>query len=271
MKLKTLGSSKKIAGTILASALVLGSLGTISAFTASFGDAVPKNAVMTAPGIADVSNTIGTAQGMVEYSKNEYARTDGSQNVTMEYWYNPETKDYRMDSREYSADHKLLSYRSTYRLEGGAELVYIQRDANGNPLRGKIVKKTDDPEGFARIKFPATEFEARKEYYRDGSWTSIGTEQTADGKTLNKIMQSYQSYIDDDTQVNAQLIAFLDPETGLPVKDELYEDSTGTPKLFSSSASAFAEIADTGSVFGTDGLTLTQVQTVAAAAAAFEK
>lgn len=271
MKRKTLGSSKKIPGTILASALVIGSLGTISAFAASFGDAVPKNAVVTAPGIADVSDPVGAAQGTVQYSKNEYARTDGSQKVTMEYWYNPETKDYRMDAREYSADHKLLSYRSTYRLDGGAELVYIQRDANDHPISGKIVKKTDDPEGFARIKFPATEFEARKEYYRDGSWTSIGTEQTADGKTLNKMMQSYQSYIDDDTQANMQLIVFLDPDTGLPVKDELYEDSTGAPKLFSSSSSEFKEVADTGSVFGTDGLALTQVQTVAEAAATLEQ
>jgi hypothetical protein len=98
--------------------------------------------------------------------------------------------------------------------------------------------------------------------FTDSNWTSVGTEQTTDGKTLNKLSaEIYQSYINDTTQANMKLIEFIDQATGLPVKEELYEDSTGQYKLFSSDTSEYKYIKDDGTIFKTDiGVTLTPYQ-----------
>ncbi|WP_274649568.1 hypothetical protein [Paenibacillus humicola] len=264
MKLLEAVKSKKIAGTFLASALVIGSLGTISAFAANGSDAIPKNTVMTASAPTDASAAASDkAEGTIEYGKAVYSRTDGSQNFTLEHWYNPQTKDYRTDVIDYSADHRFLGYRSTYYLNGRSEMVVIQRDQNGNPVSGKMLKRTDDPKPFEPLDQKNLDFSAVKENYEASYWTSVGTEQTPDGKTVNKIMDSYQSYIDDNTQANMQYIVYLDPKSGFPVKEELYEDSSGTFKLFSTDTDEYQYVSDDGSIFNIGGITLTPVKSSA--------
>ena len=263
MKLFEAFKRKKMAGTVLASALVIGSLGTITAFAANGSDAIPKNTVMTASAPTDASIAPQDAQGTVEYGKDTYARTDGSQNFTMEHWFNPQTKDLRTDLAEYSSDHQLLRYQSTYYVNGGNDMVVIQRDQNGAPVSGKTLKRTDDSKSFDIIKQKNPGFDSEKENYKAAYWTSVGTERTSDGKTLNKLMNSYQSYINDDTQANMQYIAYVDQASGFPVKEELYEDSTGTFKLFSTDTEEFRYVSDDGSIFATDGVTLTPVKTSA--------
>ncbi|MBW7453092.1 hypothetical protein ACFOLF_22550 [Paenibacillus sepulcri] len=261
MKFQAAGKNKKIVGTVLASALIIGSLGTITAFAANNSDAVQKGALISVPAAADASDAPVAAQGTIQYSKDVYSRTDGSQNMTTERWYNPETKDNRSDTKEYSADHQLLSYQSTYYVNGGNDLIIVQRDLSGNPVNGKIIKRADNPDIFKKYDLGNLDFSALKDFYKDSSWTSVGSEQAPDGKILNKVMQSYQSYISDTTQANMQLIEFLDQDTGLPVKEELYEDSTGQFKLFSTDTSELNYVADDGSIFNTDGISLTPFQT----------
>ncbi|SFD74842.1 hypothetical protein SAMN05216378_1250 [Paenibacillus catalpae] len=261
MKLLEAVKSKKITGTILASALVIGSFGTITAFAANGNDAIPKNTVITASAPTDKRITSDIAQGSIEHSKDTYSRTDGSQNFTLEHWYNPQTKDFRTDIMDYSSDHKLLRYQSTYYLNGFNDMVVIQRDQNGNPVSGKILKRADDPSAFEKLDQKNLAFSGVKDNYKASYWTSVGTEQTSDGKTLNKVMNSYQSNINDNTQANMQYIVYLDQESGFPVKEELYEDSTGTFKLFSSDTNEYQYVSDNGSIFNTGGVTLTPVKT----------
>ncbi|MBB3128219.1 hypothetical protein FHS19_002873 [Paenibacillus rhizosphaerae] len=269
MKLFEAVTSKKITGTVLASALVIASFGTMTAFAAKGSDAIPKNTVMTAPALTDTSVTSSDkAQGTIEYGKTTYSRTDGSQNVTMEHWYNPQTKDFRSDVRDYSADHQLLSYKSTYFLNGNNVMVVIQRDPNGDPVSGKMLKRSDDPKPFEPSDKKNLGFSGVKNNYKASYWTSVGTEQTPGGKTLNKLMRdSYQSYIDDNTLANMQYIVYVDQKSGFPVKEELYEDSTGTFKLFSSDTEEYQYVSDDGSIFNTSGVTLTPVKTSAEVAA----
>ncbi|ACT01832.1 hypothetical protein [Paenibacillus sp. JDR-2] len=265
MKLLEAVKNKKITGTILASALVIGSFGTITAFAANGSDAIPKNTVITATAPTDSSVVSDIPQGTIEYSKDTYSRTDGSQDFTMEHWYDPQTKDFRSDLMEYSSDHQLLRYQSTYYLNGFNELVVIQRDKDGNPLSAKTLKRSDDPSAFEKLDQKNLAFSGVKDNYKASYWTSVGTEQAADGKTLNKIMDSYQSYIDDNTQANMQYVVYLDQESGFPAKEELYEDSTGTFKLFSSDTNEYKYVANDGSIFHADGVTLTPVRTGAEA------
>ncbi|MFC4810497.1 hypothetical protein [Paenibacillus sp. GCM10023250] len=263
MKLLEAVQNKKIAGTLLASALVIGSLGTITAFAASGSDAIPKNTVMTAAAPAGAPAAADVAQGTIQYGKTVYATTDGSQNFTMEHWYDPQTKDYRTDVQEFSADHRLLSYRSTYFLNGRSELVVIQRNQNGDPVSGKRLQRADDPKPFEPLDRKSLDFSAVKQTYQASYWTSAGTEHTSDGKTLNKFTNSYRSTLDDGTQANMQYIAYLDPQSGFPVKEELYEDSTGTYKLFSTDTDEYRYVSDDGSVFATGGVTLAPVKSSA--------
>ncbi|SFJ69913.1 hypothetical protein SAMN02799624_05558 [Paenibacillus sp. UNC496MF] len=260
MKLLEAVRSNRIAGTLLASALVIGSLGAITAFAASGGDAIPKNTVMTASAPADAPAAADAAQGTIQYGKTVYSTTNGSQNFTMEHWYDPQTKDYRSDVQEYSADHRLLSYRSTYFLNGRSELVAIQRNQNGDPVGGKLLKRADDAKPFEPLDQKSLDFSAVKQTYQASYWTSVGTE-TKDGKTLNKLMNSYQSTLDDGTQANMQYIAYLDPQSGFPVKEELYEDSTGTYKLFSIDTEEYRYVPADDSIFNTGGVTLAPVKT----------
>lgn len=264
MKLLEAIKSKKIAGTVLASALIIGCFGSITAFAAKGSDAILKNKVMTASAPTDTSvASSDKTQGTIQYGKTTYSRTDGSQNFTMEHWYNPQTKDYRTDVKDYSADHQLLGYKSTYFLNGRNVMVVIKRDQNGDPVSGKMLKRADDPKPFEPLDKKNLDFSGVKENYKASYWTSIGTEQTPGGKTLNKIMESYKSNIGDNTQANMHYIVYLDQESGFPVKEELYEDSTGTFKLFSTDTEEYDYVSDDGSIFNTSGVALIPVKTSA--------
>jgi hypothetical protein len=261
MKENTSKNGRKIAGLVLTAALVVGSLGTAAALAANSGDAVQKDTVMTAPAAPSPSDTAAVTQGTIQYSKDVYSRADGSQDFTMETWYNPETKDRRADTKEYSPDHQLTKYQSTFYINGGNDLIIIQRDlSTGNPVSGTIMKRSDNPEVFIKLGINKG-FDSVKDYLTGSRWTNVGTEQVQDGKTLDKLVaDTYQSYINDTTQANMQLIELVDQETGLPVKEELYEDSTGQYKLFSSDTMEYKYVADDGTFFRAPDITLTPYQ-----------
>jgi hypothetical protein len=260
MKSSSSGNGKKVAGLILASALVIGSLGTAAALAVSGTDAVPKDTVMTAPAAPSPSEAAVAPQGTIEYSTDAYSRADGSQDFTIERWFDPATKDMRSDLKEFNSDHQVTRYQSTYYL-GGNEIIIIQRDLNnGNALSGTIMTREDQPTLFLKIGGFGG-FDQVKSSFTDTRWTSIGTEQTSDGKTLTKMAaEIYQSYISDTTQANMQLIMFIDQETGLPVKEELYEDSTGSYKLFSTDTNEYKYVADDGTIFKVPDIDLTPFQ-----------
>ena len=252
--------AKKIAGIVLSAAFIVGSLGTAAAFAANSEDAVPKDEVVSVSAISSPSESAAATQGTIQYSTDTYSRADGSQNFTMERWFDPATEDMRSDLKEYNSEDQVTRYQSTYYL-GGNEIITIQRDLNnGNALSGTIMTCEDQPTLFEKYGAFAG-FDQVKSYFTNTQWTSIGTQQTSDGKTLNKMAaEIYQSYINDTTQANIQLIEFLDEATGLPVKEELYEDSTGEYKLFSSDTYVNEYITDDGTIFEPDSITLTAAE-----------
>ncbi len=254
------GNKVKMAGIAMAAALVIGGLGMTAVYASTLNDVVSKGSVVTVPNTQAMPDTKVITQGTIQYSKGVYTRADGSQNVTYERWYNPETKENRSDCHEYSSDGQLIKFQSTYLTNGGNDLVIIQRDNNGEPLSGTIMKKSDQPAIFEKLEMNLDNFASDKEYLNSDAWTSIGTETTSEGKTLNKILKSYQSYINDTTQADMQLIEFIDPDTGLSAKSELYENSTGENKLFSSETDDYGYVTDDGDLFKTDIVTLTPAQ-----------
>lgn len=250
-------AARKIAGIVVSTALIVGSLGTAAAFAANSSDAVPKDTVVSVSSAPSPAVSAATTQGTIQYSTETYSRADGSQNFTIERWYDPATKNTRSDLKEYNSDHQVTRNQSLYYL-GGNEIIIIQRDLNnGNALSGTSMTQTDQPILF--LKFDAYGgFDSVKAEYATSHWSSIGTEQTADGKTLNKISAPInQSYINDTTQANMQRIEYLDQSTGLPVKEELFEDSTGQYKLFSSNTYENKYVTDDGTIFKPDNIALT--------------
>lgn len=257
MKSSSTGNGKKIAGIVLSTVLIVGSLGTAAAFAANTGDAVPKDTVISVSSAPSPSESVTATQGTIQYSMDTYSGTDGSQNTTIERWYDPATKDMRSDLKEYNNAHQVTRNQSTYYL-GGNEIIIIQRDLNnGNALSGTIMTRGDQPALF--LKYGGFGgFDSTKAEYTTSHWTSIGTEQTSDGKTLNKISAPInQSYINDTTQANIQRIVYLDQATGLPVKEADYEDSTGQYKLFSTFTNVYKYVTDDGTMFKPDSITLT--------------
>ncbi|MRN53974.1 hypothetical protein [Paenibacillus monticola] len=253
MKFKVIGKRNKIAGMALASALVVASLGSIAAYAADSNDVVSKNVLITAPVVATSTPAVDQEQGTIQYSKMSYTRADGSQTLDSEYWYNPVTKQLRMDSKEYTADHQVRNYHSSYQTEGQDDMIVIQREPDGHAVSGKIVKA--EKPGAERF-----DFQNEKALYTDNSWTYVGDEQSPDGKTLGKYSQSYRAYINDTTEANIQLFGYADKATGMPVKEEQFEDSTGQAKLFSSTTNEYKYVKDDdGTLFNTNGITLTPV------------
>lgn len=268
--MKENGTKKKIAGIILASVLVIASLGTAAALAANSGDAVQKNTVVTAPAAPPTAETTVIIQGKIEYSKDVYTCPSESLNDTFEHWYDPATKTLRSDIKEYSADHQLTRWQSSYYLNGASELIIIQRDKNGTPVNGKNMKngKTLD---IMKQKIDYASFDSVKQQYTRSNWTNIGSEQTADSKTLTKLTSSWQKWTGDgnvntEKEYNVQEIIYIDQATGLPVKSELYEDSTGQNKLFSTDAMEYKYVADDGTLFKVPSITLAPFDDASSAA-----
>lgn len=265
-------NGKKIAGLILTAVLVVGSLGTAAALAANSADAVPKDTVMSAPAPVTPSETAAVTQGTIQYSKDVYAMADGSQNDTFERWYDPATKTYRSDIKEYSADHQLISWKSNYYLHGATELIIILRDQNGNPVSGTDMKDGEIL-NIMQLKLEYADFDHVKQQYTSDIWTNIGTEQAADGKTLIKLTSSWQKWTGDgdvttESEYNVQEIMYIDQETGLPVKSDLYEDSTGQNKLFSSDINEYKYVTDDGTLFKVPNIALTPITEQSSAPAA---
>ena len=264
--MKSNHSAKKIAGIVVSAVLIVGSLGTAAAFAANSGDAVPKNTVKSVSSAPSPSVSAAATQGTIQYSMDTYSSVDGSQNNTIEDWYDPATKYLRSDLKEYNNAHQVTRNQSTY-YTGGNEIIIIQRDLNsGKPLSGMSMTRAAQPELFLKLDANGS-FDSVKAEYTTSHWTSIGTEQTSEGKTLNKISAPInQSYINGTTQANIQRIVYLDQATGLPVKDELYEDSTGQYKLFSTFTNVYKYVTDDGTIFKPDDITLTPYQASAGTA-----
>lgn len=257
-------TAKKFAGIVVSTALIVGTLGTAAAFAANAGDAVPKDTVQSVSSAPSPAESATATQGTIQHSTAAYSRADGSQDFSIERWYDPATKDLRSDLKEYNSDHQVTRYQSTYYL-GDKELIIIQRDVgNGNAVSGTIMTRDDQSEDISALFDSYGAFggyDAIKALYTTSRWTSIGTEQSADGKTLNKMSaEIYKSYINDTTQANMQVIEYLDNNTGLPVKEELYEDSSGQHKLFSSDTYEYHYVADDGTLFKPDNITLTTIK-----------
>ncbi|RED55090.1 hypothetical protein [Cohnella lupini] len=212
-------SVKKISGMVVASAIVIGSLGSIAAYAANSNDAVPKNVLLTAPETStspSATAVVEQAPGNIEHVFSTYVEVDGSKFYENESWYNTKTKKLRADHREYTADHKLLLQNSTY--ENGSD------------------------------SSPWT-FKARKANLERAEWIHVGTATSEDGKELEKLSLNL------DTE---SILMYVDKETGLPVKDELFKVSNGQAKLFSNSTVTYDYLNDDGKIFNTDGVTLTQ-------------
>lgn len=259
MKFKVIGKGKKIAGMALTSALVVASLGSIAAYAADSNDVVSKNVLITAPAVAASTPVVDQEQGTIQYSKMSYTRADGSQTLDLEYWYNPVTKQLRTDSKEYTPDHQIQKYQSTYQTKGQDDLVTIQRNPDGQAVSGTILNLPDNDVAREKNDPERVDFKNVKALYAGSSWTYVGDEQSPDGQTLSKYSQSYRSYINDTTEANMQLFGYIDKATGMPVKDELFEDSTGQVKLFSSDTNEYKYVKDDGTLFNTNGITLTPV------------
>lgn len=240
-------SVKKISGMMAASAIVIGSLGSVAAFAANGNDAVPKDVLLTAPETPASPKAVGGQTGDIEHVFSTYVEAGGYSKIfENEGWYNPTTKQMRTDHREYSADHKFLLHQSTYE-NGSGEVIIIMRDEDGQAVSGKITTTTiADYKSYYQS--APWSFESRIAQMEKPEWIHLGRVTSEDGKEREKIALNLAA---------ESIIEYVDTETGLPVYGETYVEMNGQPTLFSSNTVAYDYLVDEGTIFSTDGVTLT--------------
>lgn len=263
MNINFLGKSK-LMGVLLLSTVVISSCSI--AFAASGADAVQKNVLVsdsTAGNAdenkADFAKMIDNNSGTIEYVKTTHTNMqndDGDKNYVIESWYNLKTNESRNDEKDISGN-SFTNYKSMYIKDNNEDFINIQRDQNGKALSGTIEYASKQPN---KIKVAShMSFAELKDFYSTSDWKDEGTEKAADGSELKKVSQSYKSANAQNEQVNTKNLIYLDEVTGLPVKEEVYQDSNGSMNMLWSENYEYNYVNDDGNIFDTSGVNLQEV------------
>lgn len=262
MNFKFLGKTKTM-GILLLTAVAVSS-GSMS-FLANGADVVHKNVLVSAaPGNAaeskaDFAKKIENNGGTIEYVKITHTNmqnNNGDKNYVLERWYNLKTNESRDDEKDISGD-SFTNYKSVYTKNNNEDLIEIQRDQNGNALSGTIEYTSKQRFGIKFAKHMS--FADVKNEYLSADWKSEGTEKSADGTEVKKVSKSYMSANLQNEQVNTKLLVYLDEVTGLPVKEEVYQDDKGSMKMLWSETLEYNYVNDDGKLFDTSGVNLQEV------------
>lgn len=192
--------------------------------------------------------TAAAATGEIEYMKATYIEAGSTKTSTDEAWFNPKTNDFRSD---YALDTSNKNYTSNYVLKNGTKIVNITRNSKGKAISGTYTMKDakfakDWVEGMK-----ASSFASIKAEYQSSNWKKIGTVKE-NGKTLTKLSGSAKK-IDNFIQY-----AYIDSDTGLPVKVENYSIKNKKKELTATSLYEYKQVSDKG-IFDTSSVKLKKV------------
>ena len=264
MNINFLGKSK-LMGVLLLSTVAISSCSI--AFAASWADAVHKNVLVSDASTidnadeskADFAKMIDNNSGTIEYVKVTHTniqKDDGDTSFELEKWYNLKTNESRTDDKDISGN-SFTNYKSMYIKDNNEDFINIQRDQSGKALSGTIEYASKQPN---KIKVAShMSFAELRGFYSTSDWKDEGTEKAADGTELKKVSQSYMSANAQNEQVNTKLLVYLDEVTGLPVKEEVYQDSNGSMNMLWSENYEYKYVNDDGSIFDTSGVNLQEV------------
>lgn len=264
MNINFLGKSK-LMGILLLSTVAISSCSI--AFAASGADAVHKNVLVsdtsttgnTDESKADFAKMIDNNSGTIEYVKITHTniqKDDGDTSFELEKWYNLKTNESRDDAKDISGNG-FTNYKSIYMKNNNEDLIEIQRDQNGNAINGTIENVSEQPFAIKLAKHMS--FAELKDFYSTSDWKDEGTEKAADGSELKKVSQSYKSANAQNEQVNTKNLIYLDEVTGLPVKEEVYQDSNGSMNMLWSENYEYKYVNDDSNIFDTSGVKLQEV------------
>jgi hypothetical protein len=262
MNFKFLGKTKTM-GILLLSAVAVSS-GTM-AFAANGADVVHKNVLVSAAPVsadeskADFAKKIASNSGTIEYVKITHTnmqKDNGDISFELEKWYNLKTNESRNDAKDISGN-SFTNYKSIYMKNNNEDFIVMQRDQKGNAISGTIEYASKQPFGIKYAKHMS--FAELKNFYLSADWKAEGTEKASDGTELKKVSQSYMSANFKDQQVNTKNLIYLDEVTGLPVKEEVYQEDNGSMKMIWSETFEYKYVNDDGKLFDTTGVKLQEV------------
>lgn len=184
----------------------------------------------------------------LEYTKATYIEAGSTKTSTDEAWLNPKTNDFRSD---YALDPSNKNFSSNYVLKNGTKIVNITRNRKGKAISGTYTTKDAKfAKGWVKS-MKASSFASIKAEYQSSNWKKIGTVKE-NGKTLTKLSGSAKK-IDNFIQY-----AYIDSDTGLPVKVENYSIKNKKKELTATSLYEYKQVSDKG-IFDTSSVKLKKV------------
>lgn len=181
----------------------------------------------------------------IEYTKLTWLEGDSNKTSGQEFWYNPKTNDFRSDI---APDTSNKSYTSNYVLKNGTKVVNINRNSKGKATSGIYTSKDAK---FAKEWIQSAKvssFASIKAEYQSSNWKKIESVKE-NGKTLTKLSGSVKK-IKDSIQY-----AYIDKDTGLPVKIEYYTIKNKKKELNSTYFYEYKHVSDKG-IFDISGVKL---------------
>ncbi|MDP4097209.1 hypothetical protein OIN60_10550 [Paenibacillus sp. P96] len=210
---------------IAASVMTTVALGSTAALVAAnAADQAVKPAVVS-PVVAN--HTVAENDSLLlHYVKKSIYAANGDLLGYEETWGDPLTYNQRTDA------HFAGEEMSFYSLHNGTTSAKVAWDAQGNVEDGIVV--TVAPEDSAPS---GPLYELMEKQYQTEEWKNADTV-TVDGKKLKKVILTYESNEGTSPsnmyKVKSTETAYLDAQTGLPVKSEIHEEKDGKMVLYSS-------------------------------------
>lgn len=165
----------------------------------------------------------------IEYTKASYI-ADGKVYAVVEDWVNLGTQDKRRDMMA-KEDNGTIHPISQYLKDNGTKWEEVSRDNSGKALSGKYMELSK--EETMRVDSWGSFADAKAEFAKAG-WQNEGVVESADGQKLIKLYG--QGMLEDDRQPAGSKVvmseyAYIDQNTGLPVKVESYAEVDGVKTL----------------------------------------
>lgn len=155
---------------------------------------------------------------------------------TVEYverWHNLMNGNTRFDNMQYDLNANTTKFTRSMAVEGGKRK-YLLKQVNGQWTGETWLSKT--------YAIPNQSlFNSESQRYKSNGWVAMGNV-TFNGKQVKKV-----KFTEGSPNMKTTTIAYLDTQTGLPVKEELYNNND--PKPFAVSIYLFDRVNDPTAIF----------------------
>ncbi|MGB8452840.1 MAG: hypothetical protein WCD89_10985 [Anaerocolumna sp.] len=186
----------------------------------------------------------------IEYAKQTWVDSDGKKTSTQENGYNPKTNDFRAD---FVGQDKNTS---NYVLKKGTKTVTINRNSKGKAISGTYMMKNAKAAKEWIQSIEVASFSSLKAEYQKANWKKVGSVKDENGKTSTKLSGTSKPGKNNDWIQ----YAYIDKDTGLPVKIESYVIKNKKKELQGTYLYEYKHVSGKTGIFDVSGVNLKKVK-----------